>query len=151
MSEKEKDSSWYEEEIKRRSREIDVLRGEYGMFLLKRAYPAVESKVGKFFRRSCGLGTEYGDKCYIYYHVLGISKNNCGKIDSRDISYVLYDVNYICRDSCGKVSIQPNSMESYYNLSEEISRDEYIFAVKEILDIAGEDFLTKWHFDERIG
>ena len=146
MLEKKKEKktlAWYENELKKKSYEVKVIRNEYETRFAELHYPMFKEKLGKYFKAVSHRN------CYsynIYYVLLDVQPEDV-YIGLNDEPLAYCRASSISRDADGDIKINLSGNNYVHSLGEEISEREYKEAVYGIL-LEATSLLPNWRMFE---
>lgn len=125
----EKSLAWYENELKKKSYEVKVIRDEYETRFTELHYPMFKEKLGKYFK---AVSHRNGCSYNIYYVLLDVQPEDV-YIGFNDKPLAYCRASSISRDADGNIKINLSEDNYMHCLGEEISEREYKDAVSSIL------------------
>lgn len=135
----EKDLVWYENELKKKSYEVKVIRNEYEARFTELHYPVFKEKLGKYFK---AVSHRNGCSYNIYYVLLDVQPEDVYiGLDNEPLAYCR--ASSISRDVDGNIEINLSKDNYVHSLGEEISEREYKEAVYGIL-LEATSLLPNW-------
>lgn len=135
----EKDLVWYENELKKKSYEVKVIRNEYEARFTELHYPVFKEKLGKYFK---AVSHRNGCSYNIYYVLLDVQPEDVYiGLNNEPLAYCR--ASSISRDADGQIKINLSEINCFHNLGEEISEREYKEAVYGIL-LEATSLLPNW-------
>lgn len=125
----EKNLAWYENELKKKTYEVKVIRDEYETRFTELHYPMFKEKLGKYFK---AVSHRNGCSYNIYYVLLDVQPEDV-YIGLNDEPLAYCRASSISRDADGDIKINLSGNNYVHSLGEEISEREYKEAVYGIL------------------
>ena len=135
----EKTLAWYENELKKKSYEVKVIRNEYEARFTELHYPMFKEKLGKYFK---AVSHRNGCSYNIYYVLLDVQPEDV-YIGLNDEPLAYCRSSSISRDADGDIKINLSGNNYVHSLGEEISEREYKEAVYGIL-LEATSLLPNW-------
>lgn len=135
----EKTLAWYENELKKKSYEVKVIRNEYEARFTELHYPMFKEKLGKYFK---AVSRRNGCSYNIYYVLLDVQPEDV-YIGLNDEPLAYCRASSISRDADGDIKINLSGNNYVHSLGEEISEREYKEAVYGIL-LEATSLLPNW-------
>ena len=139
----EKSLAWYENELKKKSYEVKVIRNEYENRFAELHYPMFKENLGKYFK---AVSHRNGCSCNIYYVLLDVQPEDV-YIGLNDEPLAYCRASSISRDADGDIKINLSGNNYVHSLGEEISEREYKEAVYGIL-LEATSLLPNWRMFE---
>ena len=139
----EKTLAWYENELKKKSYEVKVIREEYEARFPELHYPMFKEKIGRYFKAE---SRKNGCLYNIYYVLLDVQPNDV-YIGLNDEPLAYCRASSISRDADGDIKINLSGNNYVHSLGEEISEREYKEAVYGIL-LEATSLLPNWRMFE---
>lgn len=139
----EKSLAWYENELKKKSYEVKVIRNEYENRFAELYYPMFKEKLGKYFK---AVSHRNGCSYNIYYVLLDVQPEDV-YIGLNDEPLAYCRVSSISRDADGDIKINLSGNNYVLSLGDEISEREYKEAVYGIL-LEATSLLPNWRMFE---
>lgn len=139
----EKTLAWYENELKKKSYEVKVIREEYEARFAELHYPMFKEKIGRYFKAE---SRKNGCLYNIYYVLLDVQPNDV-YIGLNDEPLAYCRASSISRDADGDIKINLSGNNYVHSLGEEISEREYKEAVYGIL-LEATSLLPNWRMFE---
>lgn len=142
-SKEKKSLVWYENELKKKSYEVKVIREEYEVRFVELHYPMFKEKIGRYFKAE---SRKNGCLYNIYYVLLDVQPNDVYiGLDNEPLAYCR--ASSISRDADGEIKINLSEINYFHSLGEEISEREYKEAVYGIL-LEATSLLPNWRMFE---
>lgn len=139
----EKNLAWYENELKKKTYEVKVIRDEYENRFAELHYPMFKEKLGKYFK---AVSHRNGCSYNIYYVLLDVQPEDV-YIGLNDEPLAYCRASSISRDADGDIKINLSGNNYVHSLGEEISEREYKEAVYGIL-LEATSLLPNWRMFE---
>ena len=138
-SKEKKSLVWYENELKKKSYEVKVIREEYEDRFTELHYPMFKEKIGRYFKAE---SRKNGCLYNIYYVLLDVQPNDVYiGLDNEPLAYCR--ASSISRDVDGNIEMNLSKDNYVHSLGEEISEREYKEAVYGIL-LEATSLLPNW-------
>lgn len=139
----EKNLAWYENELKKKTYEVKVIRDEYETRFTELHYPMFKEKLGKYFK---AVSHRNGCSYNIYYVLLDVQPEDVySGLNGEPLAYCR--ASSISRDADGDIKINLSGNNCVHSLGEEISEREYKEAVYGIL-LEATSLLPNWRMFE---
>lgn len=139
----EKSLAWYENELRKKSYEVKVIRNEYEHRFAELHYPMFKEKLGKYFK---AVSHRNGCSYNIYYVLLEVHPEDV-YIGLNDEPLAYCRASSISRAADGDIKINLSGNNYVHSLGEAISEREYNEAVYGIL-LEATSLLPNWRMFE---